>query len=138
MRKYFHSIASFCMALIVFMSTLSFTIESHYCGDVLVDSSIFGAVESCSMEVQQEPSSKECDLTKKNCCSEEQLVVDGQDNLKISFDNLDKEQQLLVATFVNSYIKLFTDSQTDNIPFRDYSPPPLIRDVQVLDQTFLI
>ena len=139
MKKIFLKIASFCIALLVFVSTLSFTIESHYCGDVLVDSSVFSSVESCGMEVQQKPSSKECDLiNKKNCCSDEQLVVDGQDNLKISFDKLDKEQQLLVATIVYSYINLFTELQTENIPFRDYSPPPLVRDVQVLDQTFLI
>lgn len=138
MKKIFYKIVSFCMALLVFASTMSFTIESHYCGDVLVDTSMFGRVESCGMEVQQKSSSKECDITKKNCCSDEQLVVDGQDNLKISFDKLDKEQQLLVATFIYSYINLFTESQTENNPFRDYSPPPLVRDVQVLDQTFLI
>lgn len=32
------------MALLVMLSTVSFTIESHYCGDVLVDSSLFGKV----------------------------------------------------------------------------------------------
>ena len=80
------------MGLLVFLSTMSFTIESHYCGDVLVDTSVLGKVESCGMEVQQKPSSKECDITKKNCCSDEQLVVDGQDNLKISFDLINSEK----------------------------------------------
>lgn len=138
MKAKFFKIVSFCMALLVFVSTMSFTIESHYCGDVLVDTSVFGKVESCGMEVQQKTSSTECDITKKDCCSDEQLVVDGQDNLKISFDKLDKEQQILVATFIYSYVNLFTELQTENISFRDYSPPPLVRDVQVLDQTFLI
>lgn len=41
------------MALLVFLSTLSFTIESHYCGDVLVDTSMFDAVDTCGMETQQ-------------------------------------------------------------------------------------
>lgn len=138
MKAKFFKIVSFCMALLVFVSTMSFTIESHYCGDVLVDTSVFGKVESCGMEVQQKTSSTECDISKKDCCSDEQLVVDGQDNLKISFDKLDKEQQILVATFIYSYVNLFTELQTENISFRDYSPPPLVRDVQVLDQTFLI
>ena len=138
MKAIFFKIVSFCMALLVFVSTMSFTIESHYCGDVLVDTSVFGKVESCGMEVQKTSSSTECDITKKDCCSDEQLVVDGQDNLKISFDKLDKEQQILVATFIYSYVNLFTELQTENISFRDYSPPPLVRDVQVLDQTFLI
>ncbi len=126
------------MALLVFISTLSFTIESHYCGDVLVDTSMFGSVESCGMEVQKKSTSSECNITKKDCCSDEQLVLDGQDNLKTSFHKLDKEQQLLVATFIYSYINLFTEQQTENTSFVDYSPPLLVRDVQVLDQTFLI
>lgn len=75
---------------------------------------------------------------KKDCCSNEQLVVDGQDNLKLSFDKLNKEQQKLVATFIYTYINLFAEQQTEKTTFTDYSPPPLVRDVQVLDQTFLI
>ena len=138
MKKVFYKIVSFCIALLVFLSTLSFTIESHYCGDALVDTSVFGSVKTCGMEAKQKPASSECSLTKKDCCSNEQLVVDGQDNLKLSFDKLNKEQQILVATFIYSYINLFTEQETDNTSFRDYSPPPLVRDVQVLDQTFLI
>ena len=138
MKKGFYKIVSFCMALLVFLSTLSFTIESHYCGDVLVDTSMFGSVESCGMESQQKTSSSECNLAKKDCCSNEQLVIDGQDNLKRSFDKLNKEQQKLVATFIYTYINLFVEQQTENTTFTDYSPPLLVRDVQVLDQTFLI
>ena len=41
------------MALLVLFSTFSFTLASHYCGDVLVDSSLFGKVETCGMEVQK-------------------------------------------------------------------------------------
>ena len=126
------------MALLVLFSTLSFTIESHYCGDFLVDSTIFGSAKSCGMEVKQELPSSECDITEKDCCSDEQLIVDGQDNLKTSFDKLEKEQELFVASFIYSYINLFTGSQTEYNSFRDYSPPLLVRDIQVLDQTFLI
>jgi hypothetical protein len=138
MKEVFYKISSFCMALLVLLSTVSFTIDSHYCGDVLVDSSIFGHVETCGMEVQQKSSSSGCDITKKDCCSDEQLIVDGQDTLKTSFDKLQKEQQLFVATFIYTYVNLFTEEQTENDTFKDYSPPPLVRDIQVLDQTFLI
>ena len=126
------------MALLVLLSTLSFTIESHYCGDTLVDSTIFGNVETCGMDIEQKPSTKECNITEKDCCSDEQFIVDGQGNLKTSFIKLEKEKQLFVASFIYSYINLFVEQQTENISFRDYSPPPLVRDVQVLDQTFLI
>lgn len=138
MKNIFNKISSFSMALLVLLSTLSLTVESHYCGDVLVDSSFFGSVESCGMEVEQEPTSSDCNITKKNCCSDEQLVVNGQNELKISFDKLTFEQQVFVASIVYSYINLFEGTEESVTSFRDYSPPPLVRDVQVLDQTFLI
>lgn len=126
------------MALIVLLSTVSFTLDSHYCGDTLVDSSLFGHVETCGMEVQQQSPSSECDISKKDCCSDEQVIVEGQDTLKTSFDKLDKDQQLFVAAFIHTYINLFFESQKDLNSYRGYSPPPLVRDIQVLDQTFLI
>jgi len=48
------------------------------------------------------------------------------------------DQQVFVASFVYSYAHLFEGLAENVIPFRDYSPPPLIRDIQILDQTFLI
>ncbi|RFN58943.1 HYC_CC_PP family protein [Marixanthomonas ophiurae] len=138
MKKVFYKISSACLALIVLLSTVSFTVDSHYCGDTLVDSSLFGHVETCGMEVQQQSSSSECDISKKDCCSDEQVIVEGQDTLKTSFDKLDKDQQLFVAAFIHTYLNLFFESQEDLNSYRDYTPPPLVRDIQVLDQTFLI
>lgn len=126
------------MALLVLLSTVSFTVDSHYCGDTLVDSSLFGHVKTCGMEVQQQSNSSECDISKKDCCSDEQVIVEGQDTLKTSFEKLDKDQQLFVAAFIHTYINLIFESQEDLNSFRDYTPPPLVRDIQVLDQTFLI
>ena len=138
MKEIFHKIASFSLALIVLLSTVSFTVDSHYCGDTLVDTSLFGHAETCGMEVQQQSNSSECDISKKGCCSDEQVIVEGQDTLKTSFDKLDKDQQLFVAAFIHTYINLFFESQEDLNSYRDYTPPPLVRDIQVLDQTFLI
>jgi hypothetical protein len=138
MKKVFHKISSFCLALIVLLSTVSFTVDSHYCGDTLVDSSLFGHVETCGMEVQQQSQSSECDISKKDCCSDEQVIVEGQDTLKTSFDKLDKDQQIFVAAFVHTYINLFFESQEDFNSYKDYTPPLLVRNIQVLDQTFLI
>ena len=126
------------MALLVLLSTVSFTVDSHYCGDTLVDSSLFGHVKTCGMEVQQQSNSSECDISKKDCCSDEQVIVEGQDTLKTSFEKLDKDQQLFVAAFIHTYINLFFEFQEDLNSYRDYTPPPLVRDIQVLDQTFLI
>ncbi|NLP58967.1 hypothetical protein [Lutibacter sp. B1] len=138
MKDFFHKITSFFMALIVLLSTVSFTVDSHYCGGVLVDSSLFGLAETCDMEVQLQSQSSECDISKKDCCSDEQLNVEGQDILRISFDKLEKEQQIFVAAFIHSYINLFFESQVDLNSYRNYTPPLLVRDIHLLDQTFLI
>jgi len=138
MKKIFHKISSFCIALLVLFSTLSFTVESHYCEDILMDTSMFGNFETCGMEVQKSSSSSDCDITKKECCSNEQLVIEGQDILKTFFDKLEKEQQIFVVSLIHSYIHLYQSKEADTTLFKDYSPSPLIRDFQVLDQTFLI
>ena len=126
------------MALLVLLSTVSFTVESHYCRGILVDSSLLGHVETCGMEVQQKPSSSDCNITKKDCCSDEQITIKGQETLKTSFDKIEKSQQIFVAAFIHTYLNLFFEPQTDFNSFKDYSPPLLVRDIQVLDRTFLI
>ncbi len=120
------------------LSTFSFAIESHYCGDILVDTSWFGEVESCGMDEQHKHTSEEDDVKEKDCCNDELLAFDGKEDLKISFENFDLEQQLFVVSFIYSYIKLYEGTDSKILPFKNYSPPPLIRDVQTLDQTFLI
>ncbi|WP_455429473.1 HYC_CC_PP family protein, partial [Maribacter hydrothermalis] len=37
MKKFYHKILSVIMAFVVLLSTMSFTIDFHYCGDLLVD-----------------------------------------------------------------------------------------------------
>jgi len=126
------------MALVVLLSTFSFAVDKHYCGDVLVDFSFFGKAESCGMEIQKSNESHDHGLEKKGCCEDQTLAIAGQDDLKISFEKLSTEVQLFVVSFIHSYINLYEGFDTKIVPFKDYSPPPLIRDIQVLDQTFLI
>ena len=128
------------MALLVLFSTMSFSVDMHYCGDHLVDFSLTEKVDSCTMKAEMSNSSSECAAMEMemDCCSDVELVMEGQDDLKISMDQLSLDQQVFVASFVYSYAHLFEGLAENVIPFRDYSPPPLIRDIQILDQTFLI
>ncbi|WP_366143730.1 hypothetical protein [Algibacter sp.] len=113
-------------------STVSFTIEKHYCGDILVDASMFAEVEKCAMESMEI-------LQKKSCCKDEIDVIQGQDELKFSsFEDLDFEQQQFVAAFTFSYVGMFESLTKQIIPHKDYSPPNLVADIHVLDQVFII
>ena len=140
MKETFRQIASFCMALMVLFSTLSFTVDMHYCGDQLVDYSFFEAADRCSMATSPSASPGENSIMQMemDCCTDLEIVMEGRDDLKISIDNLTFEQQIFVSTFFYSYINLFKGVDKNTNSFKEYSPPPLIRDIQILDQTFLI
>ena len=138
MKSFFHKILSIALASLVFFTTMSFTVDIHYCGDSLVDFALFHNAQTCGMENQ--PSQKSCEegFSEKPCCSDTQIVVEGQDDLNSSFTKLSFEQQAFVATFFYTYFNLFDGLDKNIVPFRDYTPPNLIRDVQKLHGTYLI
>lgn len=137
MKEVIHKIMSFLMAFVVVFSTMSFTVNMHYCGDTLVETTVFKKAKGCGMEMQN-PSIDGCSITKKNCCNDEQLTMDGQDELKISFDNLTFEQQQFVVSFVYSYINLFEGFDKEVTSFREYKPPLVVRQIYKIDETYLI
>ncbi len=121
------------MAFVVLFSTLSFTVESHYCGDYLIDTAVFTKVKVCGGNtIDQE-------FTMKDCCKHEVEVVKGQDKLKLNtFDDLDIQHQLFLTSFTYSYVSLFVTLPKQVVLHEEYRPPNLILDIQVLDETFLI
>ena len=139
MKQAIHKILATCMAFVVLMTTMSFTVNMHYCGKALVDYSFFNEAKTCSMKKMQAAFNCEMTtITQKPCCSDKQLIVEGQDDLKNSFDSLAFEQFVFVSIFSYSYINLFEEQASIAILYEDYPPPFFKRDVQVLHQTFLI
>ena len=125
------------MAIVVLFSTTSFTIDMHYCGDTLVDAAIFHKVKTCGMEMQS-PSTEGCAITKKNCCNDKQLLVDGQDELQLSFDTLSFEQQVFITLFVYTYTNGFEGVDNNASSYEEYKPPLVIRQLYKIDETYLI
>ncbi len=137
MKQLFHKIMSILMAFVVLFSTMSFTINMHYCGDTLVETAIFQKAEGCGMEMGN-TSTEGCEITKKNCCDDKQLVVDGQDELQLSVDNITFEQQVFIASFVYTYINLFEGLDKNISSFEEYRPPLIVRQIFKIDETYLI
>ncbi len=125
------------MAFVVLLSTMSFTVDMHFCGDTLVDSAIFYKAKTCGMKMQQ-PSPKDCSITKKNCCSEKQIAIEGQDNLQSSFNSLPFEQQQFIVSFIYTYINLFECLDKNESSYSVYKPPLVIRQLYKIDETYLI
>ena len=134
MNTTFNKTIAVILALLVQVSTFSFTVDKHFCGSILVDSAVFSSAKTCGMNMNSAIDASEED----SCCTNEKTEVDGQDELKISFSTLDLEQQLFLTSFTYSYINIFEGKPLLEIPFIHYSPPLLVSDIQILDQVFLI
>ncbi|MCB0398557.1 MAG: hypothetical protein KDD26_02855 [Winogradskyella sp.] len=124
------------LSFLVLFSTLSITIEKHFCGDTLVDVSVFSKVDSCCGGAND---SDMPEVAKKSCCKNEVDIVEGQDNLALkTYDDLDKTQKQVLFAFAYSFIKLYESTPKVTVPHRYYSPPTIVRDIHVLDETYLI
>ncbi len=131
-----HQILAVIMAFFVLASTLSWTVEKHYCMGHMVDFSLFGTASSCDMSTGNEESDTPSSLD--SCCEDELIVVDGQDDLNMSYSDLKVKEvsYLLAFTFVRF---LPTPKEDKKERFFHTKPPPLlVRDIQLLDQVFLI
>lgn len=137
MKQVFHKIMSLAMAFVVLFSTMSFTVNMHYCGDTLVETAVFHKAKGCGMAMEKN-STEGCSITKKNCCDDKQLVIDGQDELKVSFDKISFEQQVFIASFTYSYINLFEGIKNNIASYKDYKPPLVVKQIFKIDETYLI
>jgi hypothetical protein len=137
MKQVFHKIVSILMALVVLFSTMSFTINMHYCGETLMDSAIFQKAETCGMEMEN-PLTDGCSITKKNCCSDEVLILDGQEELQLQVDSISFDQQVFIASFIYTYINLFEGLENNVSSFEEYKPPLVVKQIFKIDETYLI
>ncbi|MEM9685400.1 MAG: hypothetical protein AAF934_00580 [Bacteroidota bacterium] len=138
MKEIARKIIAVLMTVVVLCSTMSFSVAIHYCGDTLVDRAIFKTAEGCGMETQNTSDPAACNFIKKSCCSDENRVTEGQNELKIPFNTLSFKQQLFAVSFIYTYIEVFDVPKKTDILYQGHPPPLLVRDIHVLYQTFLI
>lgn len=135
-----HKIAAIFMAMVVLFSTMSFSVGMHYCGDMLVDTALFAKANSCGMQMDQpnENVPKDCSTVKKDCCNDIEIAINGQHDLQPTQAQINFNQQLFVASFVIAYSNLFTSPTNTLVSYVAYSPPLVVKDIQKLDETYLI
>ena len=138
MKVVFQKIMALFMSMVVLFSTMSFTINMHYCGDTLVEIAFFHKAKGCGMEIQKPTTNSGCSVEKKGCCTEKQIKIKGQDELNTSFDSLTFQQQQFLATFAYTYINLFEGYKANKTGFSEYPPPFIVKNIYKLDETYLI
>ena len=138
MKDALHKIVSIAMVFLLLLSTISWKVEKHYCMGRLMDMALFVDVADCGMGTAYNENSQNFDETKQPCCDDEVIFIDGQDDLKIAFNDLDTDQQSFLIAFKHSYLNLFYVQTEKPVPFEQYPPPILVKDIQLLDEVFLI
>lgn len=136
MKQVFHKIASFFMAFVVLFSTMSFTVDMHYCGDTLVDTAVFENAKSCGMEMMDSSSENE-KISAKNCCRNELHFVDGNDTEQLAIQKTELPNVYFVIAFVSTFKPLSFSAPTEK-PFQQYIPPLVNKDITVLFENFRI
>ena len=137
MKKISHKILATVMAFVVLFSTMSFTIDMHFCGDTLVATSMFQKATGCGMEMER-PAAEGCVIVKSNCCNDKQMIIDGQDEMQLSITTIPFEQQVFITSFIYTYVQLFESSDTAVSLYQAYSEPLVSRQLYKLAETYLI
>lgn len=135
------------LSLLVLMSSVGFSVGLHLCGGALQDMALFHNAEACPLEQKQEqlPCHKEensasDDAAEKSCCQDNLIVMDGVDDAvaskaTVSFQNPDLH---LLAILQTAFLFLLPQDDAPKASYASYLPPPLVRDIPVLVQSFLI
>ena len=138
MKEKLHRFFSCLMALMLLASTTSWTVGKHYCMGHLMDVSLFAHAEVCGMDTAVADTVAVSSKEANSCCKDEIITVDGQDHLKISFDDFSFDQQLFLVNFTHCYSNLLQIRSERRSPNELYPPPLLVKDIQLLDAVFLI
>jgi hypothetical protein len=143
MKAVLLKIGALLMAFIVLFSTLSFTINMHYCNGSLFDTSIIKQVKTCGMnsDLNQNENTffKGCSVLKDNCCEDKQIAIEGQSQLRILLDKINLDQYLFVDTIPHSTI-VFLESLNFELGSQNTSLHLFTTDISIykLNESYLI
>jgi hypothetical protein len=138
--KYVKHITSVILAVLVLVSSSSFTLNMHLCGGSLQSVSLIEDATPCPMEVQLPPCHKNIAKQKSDCCQDSHFAFEGKD-FNYSFQDLNNVTSLhsdysVVLPYLMEVVETeLASAASDYLP---YKPPILERDIPVLTQSFLI
>ena len=88
--------------------------------------------EDCDIE---NPS--ETKIQQEKCCNNIQELIEGNQTEQQAIDSFELSQVQFVLAYTYTYLGLFKEYK-EAVPFNDYNPPLVNKNIQVLYQTFLI
>jgi hypothetical protein len=117
---------------------MSFSINTHYCGNILIDKQVMLPAEKCEMHGEKTHAAQKHEHKKDECCDDEVDLIKGQDQLKIQSTDFELPLPIFVEAFVDTFFFNTTFETEVNTTIYEDPPPLLQRDFQTLYQVFLI
>lgn len=138
MKSFISKISSIVMAIVIVLSTMSYTIDMRYCDGDLLDTAVGTSTDICDSEFHA-AAAKNCCKVKENCCSIEQIIVEGLDALmSYTYDDLKFEQKYVHVAQYYSYLQPFKVFAKNIVPNYGNSPPRIVSNIQKLHQVYLL
>ncbi|WP_295182686.1 hypothetical protein [uncultured Christiangramia sp.] len=130
-----HKLLVSLLALLVLVTTNSFAIEKHFCGERLIDTSVFAELEKCPGCLD----AKDNIPSESECCTDVVDVLEGQDITTVKkIDDLDVDQQVFLVAFGKAFFSLFQPESKSPENSLYYDPPTISFDLQSCYQVYLI
>ena len=135
-KQLLHKFLSLGLAVLVIISTLSFSVEKHYCGTNLVDV----AISFSSQKTQKDCFGNELtSISKNSCCNDVIEFIEGQEVIQNnSFDSFEIAQHHFFSSLDYIYNNRLISLPKSIIPYDDYAPPELVVNKIIKHQVFLI
>lgn len=137
MRKAIKKISAFILSFVVLLSSMSFAIDKHYCGGELMDISYFGEANGCDMDHNEGVASYQT-IKKNSCCVNEIQIIESTTFDKEKLTKVTQKNIEFAFIYAYSYIDVFNEVLLNKEWYKDFSPPDIEEDKQVLLQSFLI
>lgn len=136
---------SILLALIILSGNMGFSIATHYCGDMVMESQLMLGQHDldCGMAEMEKACSteyEELSLKKRNCCEDHYLSIDIEDDFFQSIEKITFDTEFVFITIPSSsqLFELSFENEQEK-EYCNHSPPPILtQDFQVLYQTFLL
>jgi len=128
------------LALLVFVSSSGFVFSQHYCMGMLKSTALFGEATQCHQQkTKQCPLHSKTKNNTKGCCDTKTQIIAG-----IDYDvTVSQAINLLPAaqlTIIDLPLLVTLSSTIDKQPvnYFNFHPPPILQDIPVLLQSFLL
>ncbi|UZO80856.1 hypothetical protein NBT05_18190 [Aquimarina sp. ERC-38] len=124
-KKALLRISSSLLAMLVLLSSFSFSVHCHYCGHFLKDTSYVVPSKGCGMEKVADALQDICkaDQIKKSCCTDHTHIVDGKDVVSVEKNRI-SFNHLVAIPYQLTDVYFFNPLQNEITPFIGYDPPP--------------